>query len=276
MTDRVSNHGLKSEKRKTRVIAFVNNKGGSSKTTSCSNIGYELSKSGKNVLLIDGDMQLNLSLSFFREEIVLEISKGEKNLYKAVAQGKSLQDYIIHTSYERLDMIVSSTMLYSIDDKKTIKSERMSLIKNSMNEIIITGFYDYILIDSPPTLGWWVMNILCASSDLIIPVEASPWGLFGLANFFEFLQENKKHVPDLNLLGVVMTRVDQRKNYVRLVKETLLNLKSTRIFDNCIHVDSSIEWAQENCMPVSVYKQKSRSAKEYRLLAQEVEKYVNQ
>ena len=64
----------------TKTICFANNKGGSGKSTVCSNLGYELSASGKRVLLIDGDMQLNLSLSFFDEETVLQMAGGEKNL----------------------------------------------------------------------------------------------------------------------------------------------------------------------------------------------------
>ena len=67
---------------RTKTIAFANNKGGSGKTTTCANVGYSLSTLGKKVLLVDGDMQLNLSLSFFAEDQVLEFAVGEKNLYQ--------------------------------------------------------------------------------------------------------------------------------------------------------------------------------------------------
>ena len=70
--------------KKTKIIAFVNNKGGSGKTTSCANIGYSLATMGRKVLLIDGDMQLNLSLSFFTEDQVLELAASERNLYHAI------------------------------------------------------------------------------------------------------------------------------------------------------------------------------------------------
>ncbi len=100
--------------KKTKTIAFANNKGGSGKTTSCANVGYSLSTLGNKVLMIDGDMQLNLSLSFFSEETILEFAAGDKNLYHAVKKEEDLCDYVVHTPYENLDLIPSSTLMSSI------------------------------------------------------------------------------------------------------------------------------------------------------------------
>ena len=99
---------------KTQVICFANNKGGSGKSTTCANVGYALTQLGKKVLLIDGDMQLNLSLSFFSEEDVLKFAQSEENLYYAIKNQKELKNYIISTPYENLDMIPSSTLMSSI------------------------------------------------------------------------------------------------------------------------------------------------------------------
>lgn len=99
----------------TRTIAFTNNKGGSGKTTTCANLGYALSVLGKRVLLVDGDMQLNLSLSFFEEDEVLAFAAGEKNLYNAIRREEALGDYVVHTPYENLDLIPSSTLMSGIE-----------------------------------------------------------------------------------------------------------------------------------------------------------------
>lgn len=254
----------------TMTICFCNNKGGSGKSTSCSNIGYAMSLMGYKVLLIDGDMQLNLSLSFFGEDKVLEMAKGEKNLYMAVKNGQDLQGYIVPTPYENLDIIPSSTLMSSIEYELFAKWQREFILKKALKGIRESGAYDVILIDAPPTLGGWVMNILCASDRMIIPVESSPWGLFGLANMFEFLGGAKEIAPELKLLGIAITKVDERKNYFRQTLETLQELDDVKVFDNYIHVDSAIEWAQDDSSPVLVYKKSSRSAKEYYELAKEV------
>ena len=80
---------------KTKVICFTNNKGGSGKTTTCSNVGFGLRELGKKVLMIDGDMQLNLSLSLFDEDTVLAYAQSEKNLYEAIKRQDDLTDYIV-------------------------------------------------------------------------------------------------------------------------------------------------------------------------------------
>lgn len=255
---------------KTQIICFANNKGGSGKSTTCANVGYGLTRLGKKVLLIDGDMQLNLSLSFFSEDEVLEYAQGTDNLYYAIKNQKDLKDYIVHTPYENLDMILSSTLMSSIEYELFTKWQRESILKRCLSTIKESEVYDYILIDAPPTLGGWVMNILCASDKVIIPVEATPWGLFGLGNMFEFLEEVRQITPDLDVLGIVVTKVDTRKNYFQQTFESLHGLEDIEVFDTYIRVDSSVEWSQDNNMPIMAYRRSSRSAQEYMALTEEI------
>lgn len=260
---------------KTTTICFTNNKGGSGKSTTCSNIGAAMARKGKKVLMIDGDMQLNLSLSFFSEDWVLDQAAGEKNLYHAIRNQQDLTDFIVHTPYENLDLIPSSTLMSSIEYELFTKWQREFILKKCLQKIKDSGVYDYILIDAPPTLGGWVMNILCASDQVVIPVEASPWGMFGLANMFDFLNEVKQITPDLQVAGIAVTKVDTRKNYFKQTMETLHELEEIYVFDSFVRVDSYVEWAQDNSAPVVEYKKSSRSAKEYTELAEEVMKRVS-
>lgn len=114
------------------------------------------------------------------------------------------------------------------------------------------------------------MNVLCASDALIIPVEATPWGLFGLGNMFEFLEEVKPIAPGLKLMGIAITKVDTRKSYFKQTLETLKELQDVHVFDSYIRVDSSVEWSQDNNVPIMAYKKSSRSAKEYEALTKEI------
>lgn len=255
---------------KTQVICFTNNKGGSGKSTTCANVGYGLTQLGKKVLLIDGDMQLNLSLSFFSEDEVLAFAQGNDNLYYAIKGQKDLKNYIVHTPYENLDMIPSSTLMSSIEFELFTKWQREFILKKCLSSIKESGEYDYILIDAPPTLGGWVMNILCAADSVIIPVEATPWGLFGLGNMFEFLDEVKQIANDLKVLGIVVTKVDTRKNYFKQTFESLHDLEDVDVFETFIRVDSSVEWSQDNNMPIMAYRKSCRSAQEYMALTEEI------
>lgn len=256
----------------TVVICFANNKGGSGKSTSCANLGYELSAAGRKVLLIDGDMQLNLSLSFFDEETVLDMAAGEKNLYEAIRARRELKDYIVPTPYENLDLIPSSLLMSQVEYELFTMMQREFILKKCLRAVKTEGDYDYILIDAPPTLGTWVINILCASDYVIVPVEASPWGFFGLANMFDFLS-GIRDIADVKIMGVLITKVDERKNYYRQTRELLEHYEEIHVFESFIHVDSAIEWAQDASSPVAIYKKSTRSAAEYRKLAEEVMRY---
>ena len=229
-----------------------------------------MAKAGKKVLLIDGDMQLNLSLAFFPEDWVLEHAAGELNLYRAIGKQADLTEYVVHTPYENLDLIPSSTLMSSIEYELFTKWQREFILRKCLQKIKDSGVYDYILIDAPPTLGGWVMNILCASDYVLVPVEASPWGMFGLANMFDFLNEVREIAPALQVLGIVVTKADARKNYFKQTMETLKEMEGIYLFESFIRVDSSIEWSQDSSEPVVEFKKSSRSAKEYIALAEEV------
>lgn len=260
---------------KTKVIAFANNKGGSGKTTTCSNVGCAMALDGKKVLMIDGDMQMNLTISYFDEEQALEFAKNGKTVYTALKEEKDLSDFIVNTYIDGLDIVPSSSLMSSIEFDLFSKWQRELILKKGLEKVCAKGYYDYVLIDAPPTLGGWVMNITCASDYLIIPVEASPWGLFGLANMFEFYNQVQKINPKLEILGIAVTKADERKKYFKQTLQTLKELDGVTLFENYIRVDSAVEWAQDSSRPVVEFKKTSRSAVEYTKLTKEIMQNVN-
>ena len=260
---------------RTKIIAFANNKGGSGKTTTASNVGCAMAKLGKRVLLIDGDMQMNLTLSLFDEERALEFAQNGKNIYTAMKEERDLSDFISNTEYEGLDIVPSSSLMSGIEFDLFTKWQREFILKKCLEPTRARGIYDFIIIDSPPTLGGWVMNIMCASDFVVIPVEASPWGLFGLANMFDFIGQVKNIAPRLEVMGIAITKADERKSYFKQTYETLKEFEAARLFNTYVRVDAAVEWAQDNSQPVVAYKRYSRSAIEYTKLAKEIIGYAN-
>ncbi|MBQ8295835.1 MAG: ParA family protein [Clostridia bacterium] len=260
---------------KTTVIAFANNKGGSGKTTTCSNVGCAMAMQGKKVLMIDGDMQMNLTISFFDEERAHEYAEQGKNIYAAVKEEKDLSDFVAETGIEGLDIVPSSSLMSAIEFDLFAKWQREFVLRKCLERVRAKGYYDYILIDAPPTLGGWVMNIMCASDFVVIPVEASPWGLFGLANMFEFCNQAKGIAPRLDVLGIAITKADERKKYFKQTLETLKEMEGVTLFENYVRVDSAVEWAQDNSKPVVAFKKSSRSAGEYIQLTKEIIENAN-
>ena len=261
--------------KKTKVIAFANNKGGSGKTTSVSNVGHAMAKMGYRVLLIDADMQVNLTLSFFDEEMALGFAGSGKNLFTAVKGERDVADFIVNTPYAGLDIVPSTPEMSNMEFELFTKWQREFILKKILAPTVARGIYDFVLIDSPPTLGGWVMNILCASDFVIIPVEASPWGLFGLANMFDFINKVQDLSPRLSVLGIAITKADERKNYFKETVKTLKESDVARLFDTFVRVDSAVEWSQDNSQPVTAYKKYSRSSIEYTMLTKEIIKYAD-
>ena len=250
------------------IISVANNKGGSGKSTTCANLGAALAQAGRRVLLIDGDMQMNLSLSFFEEEEVLAFSEGSANLLGFLQGEAKAEEVIRPTRLEGLSVIPSTAKMSGLEGWMAGRCGSAQVLTKKL--AAIAGEYEVILIDAPPTLGQWTAAILAASDRVIIPVEAAPWGLFGLANLFDFLKNVQKKSA-VSVMGVLVTKVDERKNYYRQTMETLADLPDIPVFDTVIHVDSAVEWAQDVSRTVVEYKKNSRSAKEYAALAKEVE-----
>ena len=126
----------------TKTICFANNKGGSGKSTTCANVGYSMSTLGKKVLLIDADMQMNLTLQFFDDEQSLEMARGDKNLYVGVVEQKDLTDFIVPTEYENLDLIPSSTLMSGIEFELFTKWQREFILRKGLQRIKDSGKYD--------------------------------------------------------------------------------------------------------------------------------------
>lgn len=254
----------------TKVIGVVNNKGGSGKTSVCGNLAFALSELGNKILLIDSDMQQNLTHSY-------NLSDNPKNLAVAVLAEDSLENYILKTEYENIDFIVADLKLSTIDMVLFTKIQRENILKRLLKPVIDSGIYDYILIDTNPTLAILNFNVINASNYVIIPVELSSFGLEGLDVLIDFIKGVQKMNDTLKIAGIVINKYDVRKKSITTQSEEILReAYNDLVFESIIRVDTSIENAQMMNIPVLRSHTNSRIAKEYRDLAKEVNNIVKQ
>ena len=255
-------------KKDSVVLTFLSNKGGSCKTTDSVNISYMLAtKLGKKVLLIDSDMQQNsgqhLKVPF----------DNEKNIYQALIKRESLEYHIRPTQFENLDIISShdgmSTMETEIAVSQDVREQRISKILRPIKE---KGIYDFIIFDTNPLLGQLNRAILFATDGVIIPLEASAFGLRGLEYLVNYIKVIKDDCETLKILGVLVNNLDLRKKVpkevIKLAEESLGD--KNLVFKSQIKTDSSIPQAQMYNEPIGVSFAKSRAYSDFLDAAEEV------
>ncbi|EHL14536.1 VirC1-like protein [Peptoanaerobacter stomatis] len=254
---------------KTHIISISNNKGGSGKTTLTGNLGYALASHGKKVLLIDADMQMNLTRSYD-----MQMDK-DKNVYKAVSLEEDLSDFISKTNYENIDMVISDYMLSAVDMQLVGKDDKETVIKKIITPLKQSGAYNYIIIDTCPFLGLLNYNILVSSDYVLIPVELSAFGVEGLEPLSNFIEEVRIFNKDLEILGIVETKVDKRESTTDETRELLRDLFGDKILSSDIPVDINIKKSQFLGQPVCHFSSDSRASIAYKNLAKEVDSLVN-
>lgn len=254
-----------------KVISVFNQKGGIGKSTTTVNLGSALAVKGKKVLLLDMDPQANTTVSVGIDDEILEITIYD--LLKEKRISKELILKVIHnTLYDNLDVLPSDITLSdaeitlsNIMSRETILSRVLEKIKDD---------YDYIIIDCPPSLGLLSINSLVASNGVLIPVATSYFSIKGIKHLFNtitLVQENLK--PELEVIGVLITMYDKRKNIAKDIKANLINTFGDKVFNTLIRINSQIEYAQDERVPIIHYNKSCNGYIDYMNLANEVLSY---
>lgn len=249
--------------RETKVITVANNKGGSGKTSVVASLGHTLSDMGKKVLLIDSDMQMNLSYSYGFE-------RDRMNLNEAIVNEEDLGGYIRKTDFNNLDIIISDFEMATIEMHLFTKTLRETVFKRLIRKTVESGVYDFIIIDTNPTLGMLNLNILNASDYVIVPVEMSAFGILGLEVLIKFINQAQEINEKLELAGVLRTKVDKRESITSEADEVLMDVFGEKIFDAYIPIDTNVKKAQWERQPLNVFNKSSRANKQYTRFAKEL------
>jgi len=247
----------------TKIISFVNQKGGVGKTSIAYHLaGALVSEFDRKILVIDLDSQGNLTECFRTDNI----EYSSYNLFSN--DGIKLKDTITDTQIKGLDLIPADIKLANIDLEIANKKKRLELLEEKINKSQLN--YDYVFIDCPPSLSLLTNNSLVASDSLLIPLQVGLFSLKGLSKLIKTYKIiRKKYNKELNIEGVVLNQVDRRTNYQEF-EEKLRNKLGNKTFKTIIGQSVKVSRAQFDRLPVTLFSPSSKTAKEVVKLAQEV------
>jgi chromosome partitioning protein len=249
----------------SKIITISNHKGGVGKTTSTINIGAGLTKLGKKVLLIDLDPQANLSQS-------LGLIDQKNNIYGAIRGEYKLQPIEI---YKGLEVIPSTLDLSGAEIEMSGEAGREYILKELIEPI--RASYDYILIDSPPSLGLLTLNALTSSDEVIIPLQAQYLALQGLTKLLEVVDKITRRLnKKLKVGGVIVTQYDSRKVLNRDVVTSIEAHFKEEVFKTKIRDNIALAEAPAQRLDIFRYQPKSYGAEDYFSLCKEIEKHCKQ
>lgn len=246
-----------------RVIAVTNQKGGVGKTTTSINVAYFLSKMGKRTLIIDFDPQGNATSG-------LGIDKQElgATMIEVIMRQIRLAKVVLPTEYKDLYLAPSTSHLANTEVELAQADGRFARLREALNGVID---YDYIIIDSPPSLSLLTVNGLVAADYVLLPVQAEFYALEGLGQLLESMKLIRKGLnPSLKLLGVLPTMMDSRTTLSSQVYDEIKKYFPDKIFKTTIPRNIRLAEAPSHGAPVGVYDRFSKGSRAYKALAKEI------
>jgi chromosome partitioning protein len=244
-----------------RVLALANQKGGVAKTTSTLNLGVALKEMGYTVLLVDMDPQSNLTMSQG-----LNPDDLHQSMYNVLTQGLSIESVIFEREVDlavaSIDLAGAELALASMIGRERALSKALIQIKDR---------YDFILIDTPPSLGLLTVNALTASDAIIVPVQCEYLSLRGLAQLqktLELVRENLN--PNVHMAGILPTLYDSRTTHGTEAVELLRESFGDLVFQTVVRKTIKFAEAPVKGSSVLKYAPHSEAAEAYRALAREV------
>lgn len=246
------------------VICVTNQKGGVGKTTTTVNLAYYLAKLKKRVLIIDFDPQGNATSGVGVDKAALDGSMT------GVLLGENkLSEIIIETKYTGLAVAPVLPDLANAEVELVKMEGKFTRLRNAIAEI--SGSYDYILVDLPPSLSLLTVNGMIAADYLLLPVQTEFYALEGVAQLLESVKLVKKGMnPKLQFLGVLATMYDKRTILSEQVLTEIKKYFKDLVFKTTIPRNVRLAEAPSHGVPVGAYDKFSKGAKAYKMLAKEI------
>lgn len=247
------------------ILAIANQKGGVGKTTTAFNLSAALALIGKNTLLVDIDPQAHSTVSLINNS-----SQYDKSIYDVLVDSEvKIRDIIVKTSVPGLEIAISKIAMAKLEPVLLGEIDGHFRLRDVI--VPIKKRYEFIIIDTPPTLGLITLNALVAATHILIPIQSSYLSLEGTDDLLETVIKIRKNVnPNLQVLGVVITLHDKRTNISRDAVERIKRVFGKKVFRTMISKSVKLEESPAYRESIFTYAPDSVGAMQYKKLAQEV------
>lgn len=245
------------------VLAFAMQKGGVAKTTTTLAVGVELARMGARVLLIDMDPQSNLT-----QALGYDPTEIQQSVYEVLLNPTHGTDFATLRTAYGVDLVPATLTLAGAELALAGRFGRELLLRTALVET--RRAYDYILIDSPPSLGIFTVNALVAADTIIVPLQAHVFALKAMPQLEETVEIARQLNPALAIGGIVVTMVDRRTSVNQVIEDNARQHYGDLVFKTVIPFSVKLVEAPASGQPISAYAPESSGAHAYHSLAQEV------
>jgi chromosome partitioning protein len=248
-----------------KIITDANQKGGVGKTSSVINMGFEIASRGFNTLLTDVDPQASLSKNLLGEDELAKLKGIEECFLSDKVQPS---ECIVATKHKNLSVLPCHNELASVSAKILLDSSSFFALKEILEKI---SGYDFVLIDTPPSLGILTLNSFIASEHLVIPIAPAVYSLLAVNDLLQSIEKTKKNLnKSLDILGVVVMMIDRRAALYCQIEDQVRGFFGSKVFDSVISRTVKSEEAVTEGVGVGSLAPDSKIAGEYRSLTAEL------
>jgi chromosome partitioning protein len=256
-------------RKKARIIAVANEKGGVGKTATVINLGAALAQRGRRVLLVDSDPQANTT-----HGLGVEVAAAQTSVYDLLAGAQAIDAAaaIRQTAWPGLDLIPANSELAGTEVELVEMPGRENRLREALRPIV--GDYEYVLLDTPPSLSLLTVNVFAAADEVLVPCQTHPYALAALAELFDTIAVVREEInPGLRVNGILATLVDRRTSVSGRVLERLQQdpRYGALLLQSRIRLNTAVAESSEVRKPVVFCRRGSHGAADYRALAEEIE-----